>query len=185
MGKDYYGILGVNPNAPECEIAKRFRMLAVTHHPEKNQNNMAQANFVYAQVCEAYEVLSNRKSSIIMNMPNCSPIAELRELYDKYGETLLKNGVPSEDGSFLGGYRFSGNTNEIFTKFFGTSNPFAVALDENGNQLSPLEQFQSMLNRQMVKKLTDLYVTVNCTLEELFYGCKKYIQFERIELQGD
>jgi hypothetical protein len=29
----------------------------------------------------------------------------------------------------VGGYRFSGNTNEIFEKFFGTSNPFAIALD--------------------------------------------------------
>ena len=109
----------------------------------------------------------------------------MRVLYDKYGEDLLKNGVPSPDGTFLGGYRFSGNTNEIFTKFFGTSNPFTVALDQQGKQLSPIEQFQSMLNKQMVKKYSDLYVTVNCTLEELFYGCKKHIMFERIELSGD
>ena len=60
MGKDYYAILGVNAQAPEPEIAKRFRILAITHHPEKNKQNMAQANFMFSQICEAYEVLSNR-----------------------------------------------------------------------------------------------------------------------------
>ena len=61
MGKDYYGVLGVSPNAPDCDIAKMFRILAVTHHPDKSITNMAQANFMFAQVCEAYEILSNRK----------------------------------------------------------------------------------------------------------------------------
>jgi hypothetical protein len=30
-----------------------------------------------------------------------------------------------------GGYKFSGNTYEIFEKFFGTSNPNTIALDGN------------------------------------------------------
>lgn len=30
---------------------------------------------------------------------------------------------------FKGGYKFSGNTYEIFEKFFGTGNPHTVALD--------------------------------------------------------
>jgi DnaJ-class molecular chaperone len=41
MGKDYYQILGVSPSAPDCEIAKKFRVLALTFHPEKNKSNMA------------------------------------------------------------------------------------------------------------------------------------------------
>jgi DnaJ homolog subfamily B member 13 len=53
----------------------------------------------------------------------------LREIYDRYGEEMLKNGVPEGKDSIKGGYCFSGNTNEIFERFFGTSNPFAVALD--------------------------------------------------------
>lgn len=56
-------------------------------------------------------------------------IASLREIYDRYGEELLKTGVPETATKFKGGYRFSGCTNEIFENFFGTSNPFAVALD--------------------------------------------------------
>lgn len=66
-------------------------------------------------------------------------IAELREIYDRYGEEMLKAGVPpektedkaSKKNPFVqrGGYRFSGNTLEIFEKFFGTDNPFTITLD--------------------------------------------------------
>jgi len=42
----------------------------------------------------------------------------------------LKNGIPDgKSGSLKGGYRFSGNSYEIFEKFFGTNNPFTVSLD--------------------------------------------------------
>jgi hypothetical protein len=58
---------------------------------------------------------------------------------------MLKAGVPpeaSEDSSskksqkggassMMGGYRFSGNTLEIFDNFFGTDNPFTITLDSN------------------------------------------------------
>jgi DnaJ-class molecular chaperone len=54
----------------------------------------------------------------------------LREFYDRYGEELLKNAFPNSNGK-NGGYRFSGNTYEIFEKFFGTSNPFTIAIDGN------------------------------------------------------
>jgi len=43
--------------------------LALTYHPEKNKDNMAQANYVFSQVCESYEVLSSRKL-LINNFDN-------------------------------------------------------------------------------------------------------------------
>lgn len=59
-------------------------------------------------------------------------IARLREIYDRYGEELLKNGIPDAKIGFRSGYSFSGNTNEIFEKFFGTDNPYSIALDDKG-----------------------------------------------------
>ena len=59
----------------------------------------------------------------------------MRETYDRYGEELLKNGIPDPKLGLKGGYRFSGNTYEIFEKFFGTSNPFTIALDGNKSLL--------------------------------------------------
>jgi DnaJ-class molecular chaperone len=37
MGKNYYDILGVSQNASNLEIAKRFRLLALTYHPKRQQ----------------------------------------------------------------------------------------------------------------------------------------------------
>lgn len=58
---------------------------------------------------------------------------------------MLKAGVPPEateenkskkNQKSKGGYRFSGNTLEIFDKFFGTDNPFTITLDSNLSQPS-------------------------------------------------
>lgn len=35
MGKNYYDILGVAPMAAQSDIAKAFRVLALTYHPAK------------------------------------------------------------------------------------------------------------------------------------------------------
>jgi DnaJ-class molecular chaperone len=59
--KTYYEILGVKEDASFQELASRFRILAVTHHPLKNPSQLAEANFKFSQVCEAFEVLSKRK----------------------------------------------------------------------------------------------------------------------------
>jgi len=127
---------------------------------------------------------------------NC--VAELREVYDRYGEEMLKTGVPPEALDELqikkgtkasGGYRFSGNTLEIFDKFFGTDNPFTITLDsklyninlfhvDKGNQISAIEQIQKETETISLEP-RDLFVTVECTLEEFYYGCQKEISFKR------
>lgn len=62
MGKDYYGTLSVSSDASYQDIAKQFRVLAITYHPLKNADNMAQANYKFCEICEAFEVLSTRKN---------------------------------------------------------------------------------------------------------------------------
>ena len=68
MGKDYYGTLGVSPDASYPDIAKSFRVLAITYHPLKNPENMAQANYKFCEICEAFEVLSTRKWHFLATM---------------------------------------------------------------------------------------------------------------------
>ena len=67
MGKDYYSILGVSQSASVSAIAGAFRVKALTFHPlkQKATEDVAQANFNFAQVCEAYEVLSNCMNAAI------------------------------------------------------------------------------------------------------------------------
>merc|ERR1711934_503563 len=102
------------------------------------------------------------------------------------GEELMKTGVPDRNYGFKAGYKFLGNSFEIFEKFFGATNPYAVALDEHSQvigaweakkQLSMMESFQ--------KRFANLIVNVQCTLEECYYGCQKSITFEKMAVMED
>lgn len=55
--KDYYSILEVPPSASLDDIKKAYRRLAQVYHPDKNNDAYATAQF--AEIKEAYEVLSN------------------------------------------------------------------------------------------------------------------------------
>ena len=115
MGKDYYKILGIARGASEDDIKKAYRKLALKYHPDKNKEASAEEKF--KEVAEAYEILSDAKK---------------KEIYDKYGEEGLKmnggggGGGPSgpspSQGNFS--YTWSGDPNETFRMFFGSSNPF-------------------------------------------------------------
>ena len=72
-------------------------------------------------------------------MFNTVILAERKGWFDKYGEYGLKEGVPGAEGNIIGGYRYGGNSFEIFEKVFGTSNPFADRLEDDGK-----DQYGSM-----------------------------------------
>lgn len=177
--KDYYKILGTHKQAFEHEIAECFRKLALTMHPQKvikqNQaeNNSAQYNFIYSEICEAYEVLSN---------PN------LREIYDKFGENTLKNGFPDGKGNFKGGFNFSGDIDGIFMRFFGTRNPQTICLDKEDNsavQIESKEQLKQKYVQNFISQFENINLTLECSLLELFHGCIKRVIYQRQVLLAD
>jgi curved DNA-binding protein len=55
--KDYYQILGVQPNADDKEIKSAYRKLARKYHPDMNPDKSAEDKF--KEVAEAYEALKN------------------------------------------------------------------------------------------------------------------------------
>ena len=57
--KDYYGILGVNADASAEDIKKAFRRLALQYHPDRNPENIGEAEAKFKEINEAYEVLSD------------------------------------------------------------------------------------------------------------------------------
>jgi DnaJ-class molecular chaperone len=84
---------------------------------------MATHSFRFAEICEAYEVLSDQTRKAI---------------YDKFGEDILKEGLENSKGGRdakiekldkRGGYKFGGNSFEIFEKYFGSTNPFTEDFD--------------------------------------------------------
>lgn len=56
---DYYKILDVTKVASDAEVKKAYRKLALKWHPDKNPNNLDEANRRFREISEAYEVLSD------------------------------------------------------------------------------------------------------------------------------
>jgi molecular chaperone DnaJ len=72
--KDYYQILGIEPDASEEEIKLAYRKLAKKYHPDHNQDN-PKAEKKFKEISEAYKVLSD---------------PEKRANYDYYGHSTYK-----------------------------------------------------------------------------------------------
>jgi len=59
--KNYYKILGVPRTANKKEIKSAYRKLALQWHPDKNRDNLEEAEKKFADIGEAYEVLSDEE----------------------------------------------------------------------------------------------------------------------------
>ena len=106
--KDYYGILGVAPDASPDEIKRAFRRLARDTHPDANPGDPA-AEAHFREVAEAYEVLSD---------------PDKRARYDR-GETL-------EFGDLFANF---GSLNDLLSNFFGLGGPFTQQAQSGGQDL--------------------------------------------------
>jgi molecular chaperone DnaJ len=78
---EFYALLGVARDAPEAEIKKAYRKLAMEFHPDRNPAPDAEAKF--KEITEAYEVLRDPQK---------------RAAYDRYGKAGL--------GGAAGGFGF-------------------------------------------------------------------------------
>ncbi len=61
LDHDFYGVLGVERNAPAKDIKKAFRALAQQYHPDNNPGDPA-AEARFKDISQAYEVLSDPKT---------------------------------------------------------------------------------------------------------------------------
>ncbi|KAJ3589793.1 hypothetical protein NHX12_010634 [Muraenolepis orangiensis] len=138
MGIDYYAVLDLNPSATDTDINLSYRRLALKNHP----SNRPEAGDVFRELAEAYDVLSDLRK---------------KATYDKFGEEVLKAGVPQlsgEDGAWISPYIFHGNPHQTFRLFFGEDNPFAER-------------------------------DVSLTLDDLYHGCTKKIKISRKVINED
>ncbi len=73
--KDYYKILGLEPNVDEKTVKQTYRKLARQYHPDVNPGNK-EAGEKFKEINEAYQVLSNPEER--------KKYDELREQYQRY-----------------------------------------------------------------------------------------------------
>lgn len=89
MGKDYYQILNIQPDANEEEIKKAYKRLALKLHPDKNSAVDAEDRF--KEIKEAYEVLSDKSK---------------RDKYDRFGEEGLNASHHPAQQTFASSYTY-------------------------------------------------------------------------------
>jgi molecular chaperone DnaJ len=111
MGKDYYELLGVRKEAPDEDIRKAYRKLAVKYHPDKNPGSK-EAEEMFKEISHAYDVLSD---------------PEKKAAYDRYGEDAFKYGAGGSSGGFHDPFDVfrdvfgEGGFGDVFGDMFGSS----------------------------------------------------------------
>lgn len=99
---DYYKVLGIDRSATEKEVKSAYKKLAVKWHPDRNPDNPERASQKFAEIAQAYEVLSDPKA---------------RKKYDTGGQN------PFAGFDFGGAGDGEGFTSplDLFNQFFGDS----------------------------------------------------------------
>lgn len=97
--RDYYDVLEVGRDAPESEIKRAYRKLAIKHHPDKNPNDPTAAE-KFREATEAYEVLKDPQK---------------RAQYDRFGHAGSDGGFAG--GGFPGGGGFNVDLNDALESF--------------------------------------------------------------------
>jgi molecular chaperone DnaJ len=99
--RDYYEVLGVKRDAPEADLKKAYRRLAMKYHPDRNPDSPdAEGHFKEAK--EAYEVLSD---------------TDKRAAYDRFGHAGVQGGQGMGGGG--GAEAFSDIFGDVFGDIFG------------------------------------------------------------------
>ncbi len=146
--KDYYRILGVDPEADKADIKKAYRRLARKYHPDLNPGEEAEENF--KEVAEAWEVLGDDTRR-----------AEYDELR-RFGGRRPSDFEPPpgwQSGADAGQHHFSGDFSEFFNSIFGGGG-FGEARRE-----APLRG-------------NDIEIEMPVFLEETLADCEKPVVYE-------
>ncbi len=101
--RDYYEVLGIQKNASESDIKQAYRRLAMKYHPDRNQDNLEEAEAKFKEAKEACEVLMD---------------TDARARYDRFGHDGLE-GFAASGFSGAGGAGFGDIFGDLFSDIFG------------------------------------------------------------------
>lgn len=182
MGKDYYRILEVDPSASVTDIRCSYIKLAKKWHPDlkRDPTERQLAKEKFQNISEAFEVLSNPTR---------------KRIYDRGGEEALTAGgkrtVTSPIGPGMSRGIPQNSVNRLAANFSGYSKygidpnegpsgvrtrPKPKPEPEPSPSPSPAPQ-----STPEIPKLRPVLLPLECTLEELYYGCEKQVQWDSFE----
>ena len=152
MAKDYYQILGVGKNAPENEIKKEYRKLALKYHPDRApEDKKKEYEEKFKEISQAYRILSDK---------------EKRAQYDQYGQTF-ENGSPFGRGFSQGDFR-------SFYDAFGGEDIFEDL--GFGRIFEEIFGFGSRSQGAKTPVGQDIAIDLEIDLEDAFSGVKKEVE---------
>lgn len=161
--KDYYKVLGVDKKADTKEVKKAYRKRALETHPDQGGNKEE-----FAEVAEAYEVLSN---------------ADKRKIYDNYGSEAATNpnmgGMGAGGGMGGGGFHSGRSAEDIFAEFFKGG-----GMGGFGDMFGGMGGGGSGRGRGP-KVVEPLEVKVRLTLEDVYKGSTKTLRVTRPQVCGE
>src|SRR3989338_8566204 len=85
--ESFYDLLEVKKDATESEIRSSYRKLARKWHPDRNPDNVAEAEAKFKRISKAYEVLTD---------------GQKRKIYDQHGEAGPGGGRGGRGGRLQG-----------------------------------------------------------------------------------
>lgn len=163
--RDYYSLLGVSRNATEKELKEAYRKMVRKYHPDLNPNNRQEAEKIFRQINEAYEVLSD---------------PEKRKFYDKYGENWKTMYEASKKGFDPNQYnqqknyyssKASRDLEEILQEIFGS-------FSKSRSRKSPFESFLFNFNiddNYDINTTNIPEIEVFFNIDEIYNGTNKNI----------
>ena len=162
--KDYYDLLGVPKTAPEEDVKKAYRKLALKYHPDRTPGNK-EAEEQFKQINEAYAVLSDK---------------EKRKEYDAYGMNGFQQRYSQEDiyrgfniGDLFKDLGFG--TGDIFSMIFGRQQPRGGG--RAGGRPGGFDMGDFVTREQKTAGELDLHYELEIPFMDGIRGTEKHISF--------
>lgn len=152
---DYYQILQVDRTDAVAKIISAYRKLALKWHPQKHPKDVKKAEVEFKEISEAFDVLRD---------------SEKRAFYNKFGEQGLKQSASIF--TFTDPYL-------LFKEYFGDSNPFASKYNAIADRQKVTGNDVVYELNHPLTKAAPIEKEFECTLQDLFKGCEKKVNYTR------
>jgi curved DNA-binding protein len=177
--KDYYGTLGVPPDADKKVIQQAFRQLARKVHPDVNPGNK-EAEEKFKTINEAYQVLSDAEQR--------KKYDELRAQYQQWQQT----GGHQQDFDWQNwsaqpgkGARVQYANPEDLEDLFGSDSPYSDFFNSIFGQAPRSARSSGRAAPPRPRRGRDVEYEIDLTLEEAYHGAERLLEIDGHRIQAD
>jgi curved DNA-binding protein len=176
--KDYYEVLGVQPDAEKKVIKQTYRQLARKYHPDVNPGNK-EAEEKFKTINEAYQVLSDEEKR--------TKYDELRAQYKRWQQA----GGRQQDFDWQNwsaqpgqGVRVQYTSPEDLEDLFGSASPYSDFFNNIFGQARRRGRGSGRGTASSPRRGRDIEYEVDLTLEEAYHGTDRLLEIDGHRIQA-